>query len=145
MATTHTSTRNRRAFLRMVALGAGVAALVACGATATKPGLTAEERAALEALGDEMAADLTAEEASKVKGDLYESGSMTGTVKYFSVSKGFGFIEDESGQNFFVHSSAIHDAETLQVGQQVSFNVGRGPKGPRAANVRIQDYFKFHP
>ena len=122
----------------MVALGAGVAALVACGATATKPGLTQEERAALEALGDEMAADLTAEEASKVKGDLNASGTMTGTVKFFSVSKGFGFIEDESGQNFFVHSSAIQDGETLQVGQKVSFNVGRGPKGPRAENVWIQ-------
>ena len=138
MATTHTTTCNRRAFLRIGTVGLGLAALAACGATAAKPGLTAEEQAALEALGDEMTADLTAEEASKVKGELNASGTMTGTVKFFSVSKGFGFIEDESGQNFFVHSSAIQDGETLQVGQKVSFNEGRGPKGPRAENVRIQ-------
>jgi CspA family cold shock protein len=139
MATeTHATPRNRRSFLRMVALGAGAAALAACGATAAKPSLTTEEQAALEALGDEMAADLAIEESTAVKGDLNTSGTLTGTVKFFNESKGFGFIVDESGQNIFVHISAIQDGETLQVGQQVSFNLGRGPKGPRAENVRIQ-------
>ena len=69
MATeTHATPRNRRSFLRMVALGAGVAALVACGATAAKPGLTEDERAALEALGDETAADLAAGKVNSLKG-----------------------------------------------------------------------------
>jgi phage tail-like protein len=65
---THTTTRNRRSFLRMVALGAGAAALAACGATAAKPSLTEEERAELEALGDEMAADLAAGKVKSLKG-----------------------------------------------------------------------------
>ena len=69
MATeTHATPRNRRSFLRMVALGAGVAALVACGATAAKPGLTEDERAALEALGDETAAELAAGKVNSLKG-----------------------------------------------------------------------------
>ena len=69
MATeTHATPRNRRSFLRMIALGAGVATLVACGATAAKPGLTEDERAALEALGDETAADLAAGKVNSLKG-----------------------------------------------------------------------------
>lgn len=68
MTVSQSLVRNRRTFLRLVALGAGVAALVACGATAAKPGLTAEEQAALEALGDEMAADLAAGKVKSLKG-----------------------------------------------------------------------------
>ncbi len=54
-------------------------------------------------------------------------------------SKGFGFIEDGTGKDMFFHSSSIEGArfEELREGQRVSYNVGQGPKGPRAENVRV--------
>lgn len=60
-----------------------------------------------------------------------------GTIKRIT-QKGFGFIEDGSGKDLFFHSSSVEGAqfEALQEGQRVSFNVGEGPKGPRAENVR---------
>lgn len=66
------------------------------------------------------------------------SNAETGTVKWFNESKGFGFIERESGPDVFVHFSAI-EAEgfkTLAEGQKVTFNVTDGQKGPQAENVR---------
>jgi CspA family cold shock protein len=61
----------------------------------------------------------------------------TGTVKWFSNEKGFGFIARESGDDVFVHFSAITmDGYTsLTVGQTVVFEVVLGPKGALAANV----------
>tara|TARA_Y100001934_G_scaffold259749_1_gene331330 strand:+ start:266 stop:628 length:363 start_codon:yes stop_codon:yes gene_type:complete len=60
-----------------------------------------------------------------------------GTIKKLIADKGFGFIEGEKGDLFF-HHSAVEGAtiETLQVGQEVSYEEGEGPKGPRAENVR---------
>ena len=61
-----------------------------------------------------------------------------GTVKWFSDSKGFGFIAREVGEDVFVHHSSI-EAEghrTLSEGQAVEFEVEQGAKGPRAINVR---------
>lgn len=60
-----------------------------------------------------------------------------GTVKWFNESKGFGFISREDGDDVFVHFSAIQDEgfKTLAEGQQVTFEVVDGPKGPNAANV----------
>ncbi len=60
----------------------------------------------------------------------------TGTIKRLT-DKGFGFIDGEGGELFF-HHSAIEGAsiETLRVGQEVTYEEGRGPKGPRAENVR---------
>ena len=60
-----------------------------------------------------------------------------GTVKWFSNSKGFGFISRESGSDVFVHYSAINanGFKTLAEGQQVEFTVTQGPKGPQAENV----------
>jgi CspA family cold shock protein len=60
-----------------------------------------------------------------------------GTIKKLIADKGFGFIEGERGDLFF-HHSAVEGAtiETLQVGQSVTYEVGRGPKGPRAENVK---------
>ena len=61
-----------------------------------------------------------------------------GTVKWFNEAKGFGFISQENGEDVFVHFSAIQGDgfKTLADGDQVEFNVTRGPKGLQASNVR---------
>jgi cold shock protein len=61
-----------------------------------------------------------------------------GTVKWFNADKGYGFIAPESGEDVFVHFSAIQAAgyRSLEEGQAVEFDVTSGPKGPQAANVR---------
>ena len=64
----------------------------------------------------------------------------TGVVKWFSEDKGFGFITpDEGGQDAFVHFSAIQadGFRTLAEGARVEYELGEGPKGPQAQNVRI--------
>ncbi len=64
----------------------------------------------------------------------------TGTVKWFNESKGFGFISPSDGsKDVFVHFSAIASEgfRTLAEGQQVTFNVEDGPKGPQATNVQV--------
>ena len=64
----------------------------------------------------------------------------TGTVKWFNESKGFGFITPSDGsKDVFVHFSAIASEgfRTLTEGQQVTFDVVNGPKGPQAANVQV--------
>ena len=138
MATeTHATPRNRRSFLRMIALGAGVAALVACGATAAKPSLTEAERAALEALGDEMAADYAAGNLKSLKG---ANQTQTGTMMWFNDSKGFGFIkQDNGGQDLFAHFSEIQSGgfKSLAENQRVEYEVKEGRKGLQAANIRI--------
>ena len=64
---------------------------------------------------------------------------VTGTVKWFNESKGFGFISPaDGGKDVFVHFSAIvaDGFRTLNEGQEVSFEVEDGPKGPQAVNVK---------
>lgn len=60
-----------------------------------------------------------------------------GTVKWFNDSKGFGFITPESGNDVFVHHSAIQGGgfKSLSEGQKVGFDIQNGPKGEQAANV----------
>ena len=62
---------------------------------------------------------------------------VTGTVKWFNDSKGFGFISREGGPDVFVHHSAIQGDgfRTLNEDQAVEFEVVRGPKGDQAQNV----------
>ncbi len=62
---------------------------------------------------------------------------VSGVVKWFNDDKGFGFIERENGDDVFVHFRAINanGRKTLKDGQQVTFEVTQGPKGPSAENV----------
>jgi cold shock protein len=64
--------------------------------------------------------------------------SVTGRVKWFNESKGYGFIEREGEDDVFVHYSAImgDGFKTLKEGQVVEFEVKEGPKGAQAADVR---------
>jgi len=60
-----------------------------------------------------------------------------GTVKWFSEKKGYGFIEQEDGQDLFVHYSSINSDgfKTLTEGEQVSFEIEESDRGPVAKNV----------
>ncbi|NLJ81345.1 MAG: cold-shock protein [Firmicutes bacterium] len=62
---------------------------------------------------------------------------MTGKVKWFNAEKGFGFIEREDGEDVFVHFSAIQGTgfKSLNEGEEVSFEIVEGDRGPQAANV----------
>jgi CspA family cold shock protein len=70
-----------------------------------------------------------------IKGQVMEQG----TVKWFNDAKGFGFISRNSGEDVFVHHSAIQSNgfRSLQEGQAVQFNVVKGPKGWQAENVQV--------
>jgi len=65
------------------------------------------------------------------------SDKVTGTVKWFNESKGFGFIEQQAGPDVFVHFSAINmdGFKALKDGQQVEFKITDGQKGPQAEDV----------
>ncbi len=65
------------------------------------------------------------------------SETVTGTVKWFNESKGFGFIEQENGPDVFAHFSNIvgNGFKTLVDGQKVEFTVSQGAKGPQANNI----------
>lgn len=67
------------------------------------------------------------------------SERVTGTVKWFNASKGYGFIAREDGPDVFVHYTAIQSDgyRSLTEGQQVEFSIEKGPKGLQASNVII--------
>lgn len=64
---------------------------------------------------------------------------VTGVVKWFNDEKGFGFIQQEGQKDVFVHFSAINGTgrRSLLEGQQVSFKITEGQKGPQAENVTV--------
>lgn len=64
---------------------------------------------------------------------------MKGKVKWFNANKGFGFIEQEGGEDVFVHFSAIQSTgyKSLEEGQMVEFDVTQGNRGQQAENVKI--------
>ena len=64
-----------------------------------------------------------------------------GTIKRLVRDRGFGFIRDDGGQEWFFHRSAVRGAvfELLREGQRVEFTVEESPKGPRAGDVRLSD------
>ena len=65
------------------------------------------------------------------------SETVSGTVKWFNESKGFGFIAQDSGPDVFAHFREINGSgfKTLAEGQRVTFTVTEGPKGPAAQNI----------
>lgn len=63
---------------------------------------------------------------------------MTGKIRTLKVDKGFGFIKDDEGHEYFFHQSAVYGEglDNLREGDSVEFEVTEGPKGARAENVR---------
>jgi cold shock protein len=67
----------------------------------------------------------------------FRMARITGTVKWFNNTKGYGFISQPEGADVFVHYSAIHEKgyKTLREGEPVEFDIKMGPRGPQAENV----------
>ncbi|HIJ11343.1 TPA: cold shock domain-containing protein [Candidatus Woesearchaeota archaeon] len=63
---------------------------------------------------------------------------MNGKVKFFNDEKGYGFIQADDGQEFFVHSSGLNEGVVLREGDAVTFEVVDGDRGPKAVNVSME-------
>ena len=67
-----------------------------------------------------------------------QEAKVTGKIRTLRVDKGFGFVKDDTGKEYFFHQSAVYGEglDNLREGDSVEFDIGEGPKGPRAENVR---------
>src|SRR6202163_4754585 len=103
-----------------------LAAFESCGSSAVTP---LQSVSCLDCAG-------TSRRTLQQKG--HSANMETGTVKWFNDSKGYGFISRQNGEDVFVHFSAIqaNGFRSLQEGQQVQFDVVKGPKGWQAENVK---------
>ena len=64
---------------------------------------------------------------------------MNGTVKFFNVSKGFGFVIADDEKEYFVHITAIEPEVTLRENDAVTFDIEEGDRGPKAVNVKLSE------
>jgi len=64
---------------------------------------------------------------------------MNGKVKFFNISKQFGFIEAEDGKEYFVHESGLNEGVRVREDDQVTFDTEEGERGPKAVNVSLND------
>lgn len=64
---------------------------------------------------------------------------MKGKVKFFNEGKGFGFIAGEDGQEYYVHQTGLKEGVTIHENDSVTFDVEQGNRGPKAANVELED------
>lgn len=63
---------------------------------------------------------------------------MKGKVKWFNATKGFGFVEGEDGNDYFVHMTAIKDGKNLRENDQVTFDPAESERGKQAKNVQLE-------
>jgi len=64
---------------------------------------------------------------------------MKGKVKFYNISKRFGFIEAEDGKEYFVHESGLNEGVRVREEDQVTFDTEEGERGPKAVNVSLDD------
>ena len=92
----------------------------------------------MERGGDATAATWRTARSTVRRDDEIRRPTVTGKIRTLRVDKGFGFIKDDTGKEYFFHQSAVYGEglENLREGDSVEFDIGEGPKGPRAENVR---------
>lgn len=64
---------------------------------------------------------------------------MKGKVKFFNETKGFGFIAGDDGKEYFVHQTGLKEGTILHENDSVTFDIEQGDRGPKAANVALDD------
>jgi CspA family cold shock protein len=110
-----------------------------CAATLATAALTSRKHLALTSR--KHPADTAPDDSRGVNGSATEANREQGKVKWFNVSKGFGFITKDDGDEIFVHFRSIRGEgrRALRDGQRVTFFVGESAKGPQAEDVVILD------